>query len=672
MSKRTSEMKGIKQLISSALFAFTGESKKVVHDNDHSTTNKEKYRTTTRHQSDDQSIAPIGQTAITNEDNDNHVVTLDLRKNKHVYQQEGTPETSKVWVKNGALQFGKLEQGYPVIAPTQGIAMFVNGVQIIQPTVVKPTDDIDFDLVETTVPSKWKIEISKDKTKAYVNVTPGIVRKRQLKDHKPTTRLQLQWHEQTSVQQSLTVKDIYDKLSEMGIVEGIQHPEIQAAVATQHPERFTIAKATQPQDGTDGYVKFLKNFKQINRPQQQKDGSVDYKEIQAFPKISTGEVLAEVYQPTEGIPGKTIFGQLIPAKQGKPVQLRLGHGVQLVDDEKIISMENGSPKVDARGRFVRIDIRPVLVLRDDVTVQTGNIRFNGNIEVQGSVEDTMVVEGNGSIMIHGHVSYGKILTSESVTTGKNVLSSTIRAGEENLMLIGMENSIAKMKQTLSVIHSAMDQLMQQPSFRQYHMDELTTMLHLLIVQKFPKFPSKVKAFCQKVTKHEHVLDESWKELAVKLNRTFVLRRSNEMQDIVDLQALLEKISTSSEWLMATPDPKNRIQIPYAVNSKLYCDGDIEVFGQGCYNTQMVAGSEVIINGFAKNGDIYAKDKIVIDEVGSEYGIRTSLRVSATGVIEIGYVHEGTRVQVGNRSYTFNQPTTDVNIQLNKKNQLIFQ
>ncbi len=99
----------------------------------------------------------------------------------------------------------------------------------------------------------------------------------------------------------------------------------------QNPENIQsviVAKGKPHQNGRDGEIKYLVDIDKEAKPKMLEDGSVDFKEIDAFTTVKKGDVLAEKVDPTEGTPGLTVTGKNIKGKPGKIANFKFGKNVE--------------------------------------------------------------------------------------------------------------------------------------------------------------------------------------------------------------------------------------------------------------------------------------------------------------------------------------------------------
>lgn len=156
----------------------------------------------------------------------------------------------------------------------------------------------------------------------------------------------------------------------------------------------------KPKEGENGKIELLVDLNKGAKVKEKEDGTVDFREKQEFPSVEKGQVIAIVHPPVPGIPGITVTNEPLPPKPTYPLTIQPGKGIALIEQgKKILATETGRPLIEQRGLIVRVSIFPKLVHSHDVNLLSGNIRFKGDLDVLGNVEEGMVVEADGNILI---------------------------------------------------------------------------------------------------------------------------------------------------------------------------------------------------------------------------------------------------------------------------------
>lgn len=178
-------------------------------------------------------------------------------------------------------------------------------------------------------------------------------------------------------------------------------------------EKFVIAKGLLPIAGDDAIVK-LYELDDI-KPQVFDDGKVNHYELNLINKVDKNVWVGERIEPTLGIPGKTVLGALIPAVTGKQMKLIYDRKTinQTISDDQLITTLT-SKKI---GAVVYengvLSICNYLEVDGKVSFETGNIDFDGFVEVKQSVEDNFSVKADNDIQVLGKIGVGGVDTIES-------------------------------------------------------------------------------------------------------------------------------------------------------------------------------------------------------------------------------------------------------------------
>jgi len=170
--------------------------------------------------------------------------------------------------------------------------------------------------------------------------------------------------------------------------------------------------------------KIIINFRETAKrePQIDDQGRIDFKELNKIENVNKGYILAIKEPPTTGESGMNIYGEEIPAIDGKKVEFKAGKNVIITPDgSMLISDCDGS--VDYKDGW--ISVNKTITIEKDVDNSTGNIRFNGDVVVNGDVKTGFLVQAEGNILVRGVVE-GAIL----VSAGDIVVEGGIQGNEK--------------------------------------------------------------------------------------------------------------------------------------------------------------------------------------------------------------------------------------------------
>jgi uncharacterized protein (DUF342 family) len=174
-------------------------------------------------------------------------------------------------------------------------------------------------------------------------------------------------------------------------------------------------------------------------------GAVDYRRRAAESSVTAGELLGTVIPGEAGLPGRNLFGDIVPPRAVERVKIRPGKGVRFEESERAFYAEvSGQAKLASNV----LSVDTVVTVAGSVGLKTGNIRHPGallveenieagsevvaagNIEVRGYIEDAIVSAG-GRVIVHGGIMGERTLVrSRGEIHAKYVLNARIEAEQD--------------------------------------------------------------------------------------------------------------------------------------------------------------------------------------------------------------------------------------------------
>ena len=256
----------------------------------------------------------------------------------------------------------------------------------------------------------------------------------------------------------LSFEIIENVLSNNGVVHGLREETIQNFIdRPAYNESILVAEGTKPQDGADARIIYNFELETGKVQLKEKNGRVDFKEQNIVQNVVEGQALARKIPAEEGINGRSVTGKLLPAKNGRNIELGIGKNVKLSDDGMTALAGINGQVVIANDK---LNVEPVYVVNGNVNLKTGgNVIFLGTVYIKGSVEDGFKVKAAGNIEVMGNVgkcdldAEGDIIIHQGVNgrSGGNIRSgrsvwakfienSTVDAGKNVVVSDGIINS----------------------------------------------------------------------------------------------------------------------------------------------------------------------------------------------------------------------------------------
>lgn len=215
----------------------------------------------------------------------------------------------------------------------------------------------------------------------------------------------------------ISIDSIRAAINVEGVQAGIDEKAIKEVVEGKLYEQYvTVAKGKPAIDGKDGYYEY---FFAVNAgkgvPRIREDGSVDYSRV--ITNVNEGDLLAEYHPHTNGVFGYNVYATMLPPVKGKALNPFRVKDVRQ-DENRYYAERNGFVSLDDN----TLTIHNVLEIKGDADYTMGNISFNGDVHVLGSILPGIEVRAKGSVIVDGVVGDSKIYADKDVIIGKGIHS----------------------------------------------------------------------------------------------------------------------------------------------------------------------------------------------------------------------------------------------------------
>lgn len=568
---------------------------------------------------------------------------------------------------NKKIEFNFSDGKYPVLYPKDNVALYINDEKVTGKQIIKPTDQVYLKVSDELNPPSFSLRVTERDMVAKLAFTPGKKIYRVLEDTEFEEELEIEAVENIEYYNNIKPQQIMNQLKELGVQKGYLFQAIQSITESVDAKDEIVAQGIQPTEGLDGdFVLHIGDEEEVDELV-----AIDFRELNHFQTVSAGQVIGTRIPAVSGEDGVNVFGDVMPAKPVKDIVIRTGKNAEVVGND-VVAKISGKPTLNWRGRHIKIDVHHELVHRGEVDLGSGNIRFEGDVSIKGNVHATMFVGASGNVQIEGTVTKAMIQSAKSVIIKKNVFTTTINVGKQNFVLGELAASLAEITMYLERIHEAISQvmLMREQQNKILKPAELNHLIHLLLEKKYAPFKNLLKGFIQKVKNHSLDISDEWGELATQFYNLFISNVAGDIQNDVVLESLIKEASELIELYIIEPEPKSLLSIPYAINSNLYCSGNIEVTSKGLYHSFVTGKHDVYVKGVIRGGEIHAGNIVRVEESGSESIVKTAIYTEEKGRIHIGVAHEGTEIHVGNKKHIFTKRSINVQAYLDERGNLI--
>ncbi|MDR3237981.1 MAG: FapA family protein [Spirochaetia bacterium] len=292
------------------------------------------------------------------------------------------------------------------------------------------------------------ISVTKDKQKAFINIYPTKTKKI------PSMQ---------EIFEILAFKKITVLQTEVQIQE--QLSKINSAIKT--PARILVA---QGRPAIDGYPEYFKPMMDFNKKAGavKSDGSIDFKEVGSVVQVAAGQEILQRIPAVKPTIGLDIYGNQIQPETLSVSGYRYGENITAseFDSDIFVSAIDGVLKVVNR----KVTVLKMVVVNGNLDYKTGNIDFNGSVNIMGSVlpgfkiratGDVMVqenledavIESGGDVKIAGGIvgkDLVKIICAGTLET-KYILNATVEAGGDIIVEDSIINSNVFSNHDISVV-----------------------------------------------------------------------------------------------------------------------------------------------------------------------------------------------------------------------------
>lgn len=217
---------------------------------------------------------------------------------------------------------------------------------------------------------------------------------------------------------------------------------------------IVVAQGKPPRHGKDAEIQYFFNTDPHAVPTLKEDGSVDFFNLNTINHCKKGDLLAKIIPEDAGSPGLNVAGAQIKPRAVKRAALKFGKNVALSEDRMSITSEvNGCVSL-VDGQVFVTDLYVV----ENVDNSTGNIEFEGSVQINGNVCSGFCVKAKGNVIIKGVVEGATVLAEGdiAITKGMNGMNKGRLEAGGNIITKFLENANASARGYVSaesILHS---------------------------------------------------------------------------------------------------------------------------------------------------------------------------------------------------------------------------
>jgi uncharacterized protein (DUF342 family) len=197
--------------------------------------------------------------------------------------------------------------------------------------------------------------------------------------------------------------------------------EISVAIEKKETlEKKIVLRGLYSMGGRQPYLK--SSFKEPSsmRPQTNLEVDIiDIRDMQQRFLVKKGQIVAELFYRTPPVIGYDVFGKPLPPAPNDELTVITGDGIVESEPGKYFADADGIPVVESD----TVSLNKIFVYEGDVNLSTGNIRFDGPVEIKGAIDSGAVVETSSDLIINGEIRGGIVDARGNITVKGGITTS---------------------------------------------------------------------------------------------------------------------------------------------------------------------------------------------------------------------------------------------------------
>ncbi|MGI5838484.1 MAG: DUF342 domain-containing protein [bacterium] len=563
------------------------------------------------------------------------------------------PADGDVWIENGKFKVCDPEAGGrpAVLIPVPEVKLLINGKPTGQMTTVSAADEIA-DSVSTTAAPPFSISVAADKMTASLCLNSRAFIRRVLEDTAPQNQLQPRVKEERAdIVPGASPSDIIRELNRNGVSFGVDYVAIREALSGNvFDTPLPVAKGKKPVPGTDARMEYHVE-RDITRVQTDlTEEKVDYHAVLQIPSVIPGQLLATKHPLQPGENGIAVTGEVVPPPPARDIFLVIKQGATEVAEAgvtRIYAAISGRPAIEETGKFkVAVGVQEIYSHAGDVDLSSGDINFNGDVEISGNVTETMSLNAGGSVEVFGNVAGAVVNAGGNITVRGSAIRSNLMSGGVQAVYARLLPAAESLLESIPQLVAAVGQLLERAGSESRNELQLGRLIYVLLNAKFRNIPDRIEKITEEMAAAGCELAAEVTEPVRAAGKLFGGDNSLRISDLTAVVAVQRELAEAAAYLRNTSAKPVTVSLAYAINTEIVTSGDVRIGRQGGYNTTVSAAGRVDVEGIFRSGEINAGDDVTIEETGSAVGVLTKVRTAAGKTISIARAFENTVVQVG--------------------------
>ncbi|MBC8061484.1 MAG: DUF342 domain-containing protein [Clostridiaceae bacterium] len=553
-----------------------------------------------------------------------------------------------------------------VIAPSRNVKIMVDGILITSKKQLFKNNVIELIYEENTACRNLNIQISPEKTEAYINIIyiPKVILG--IKDTIESHFLLVEAEIMEKIYPPIYNKDeISEELRKQKINYGIIKENFEKCTTENGVEKLLIAKGISSINDEDDVleVKISSGLDSKHLLTDEK-GNVDFKSIGFISAVEPGDILAIIHKGKDGKDGIDIFGKEKKHKKGLRAKLNAGNGCEIKEENSIVATIEGKPCVKGNTFFVY----RVHEVQGDVDIKSGDIKFIGDVLVSGNVKEGMKIEAGNIVQVQKNVERATITAIGNVVINGSAIYSTISAGGHDVKNLKQIENMSNLKSQLISLMETVEQIKKFNLLGNNVLDGEA--IKVLIENKFKQIP---KISLDIIVCRDLARGEPEEKIIGLIKGKLLGLGPLSIKNYWEIDEILKLIDENVEGLNYSLSLPVSIRLPYCQECTISSSGDITFTGNGEYVSNITANGNIYFENsqsVARGGELKAKKEIRCKKIGSTGGVSTKLSVEKDGHIWAELAYQNTQFIIGSRKYDLDYPSKGIHVYLDEKGDIV--
>lgn len=214
----------------------------------------------------------------------------------------------------------------------------------------------------------------------------------------------------TDQDEPLVLQDVLDALNKTRVKSGINENIISEYLnAKKWDQSFVAAEGTYPAVGNDAVFGFNFSTTKSLKPHVKDDGHIDYKEIDLVCSANKDDLLIKKIPPTRGKSGIDVFGNEVPGKLGKDLNITAGSGTYKDPKDNSIIKAASDGIINYNPKTLVVEVQKIYSIPGSVDFSTGNVHVKSSVDIGGDVKTGFSVTTPYCINVKGRIENAEII-----------------------------------------------------------------------------------------------------------------------------------------------------------------------------------------------------------------------------------------------------------------------